>query len=306
MKIDARPLVAPEIAAAIEAGRPVVALESTILSHGLPWPRSRDLARDAERAIREEGAVPATVALIDGRPRVGLGAAELERLCRGAGVLKVASRELGACVAAGATGGTTVSATMRLAHLAGIEVFATGGIGGVHRGAEATADVSSDLTELAATPVLVVCAGAKSILDIPRTLELLETLRVPVAVLGADDFPAFHARSCGLPAPWRLEGAREVAAAWGAHLALSGARPTGMLIANPIPEADAMPRAEIEGVVGAALAEAAAQGVTGKAVTPFLLDRLYRLTEGRSLEANVALMLANARLAARIAVAGAG
>jgi pseudouridine-5'-phosphate glycosidase len=237
---------------------------------------------------------------------VGLEDATLERLAREGTALKAASRDLGPCAASRATAGTTVSATMRLAWLAGIEIFATGGIGGVHRGAEETGDVSSDLTELASTPVLVVCAGAKSILDIPRTLEALETLRVPVAVEGADAFPAFHARESGLPAPWRLDGADALARAWAAHRALSGpggAPGPGMLVANPIPEAQAIPREEIDAAVERALAEARDEGVSGKEVTPFLLDRLERITAGRSLEANVALMLANARLAARIATA---
>jgi pseudouridine-5'-phosphate glycosidase len=301
-----RIVVSPEVARAIERRRPVVALESTIVTHGMPWPRNAELAREAEAAVRAEGAVPATIALIDGRPHVGIPEEAITALARAPGAVKVASRDLGPSAAAGATGGTTVSATMRLAHLAGIEIFATGGIGGVHRGAAETGDVSSDLTELACTPVLVVCAGAKSILDIPRTLEMLETLRVPVIVEGSDAFPAFHGRDSGLAAPWRLDGAEAIARAWGAHRAFSGPHGgAGMLVANPIPEAAAMPRAEIDAAIAQAVAEAEAAGIVGKAVTPFLLARLNALTEGRSLEANVALMLANARLAARIAVAGA-
>ena len=296
-----RPDLSDEVAAALLEGRPVVALESTIVSHGMPWPRNVEVARAVEDAVREGGAVPATIAVVDGRLRAGLDAAALERLGRGEGVHKVASRDLGAALARGRTGGTTVSATMRIAALAGIGVFATGGIGGVHRGAF---DVSADLLELAATDVLVVCAGAKSILDIPATLEALETLRVPVVTYGADAFPAFYVRDSGHPSPERSDDPAEIAAMRAASRACGLG--TGMLVANPIPEADALPAAEIDAEIAAALAAAGAEGVRGKDVTPFLLGRLNAVTEGRALGANVALVLSNARLAARIAVAEAG
>ncbi|MEM8824187.1 MAG: pseudouridine-5'-phosphate glycosidase, partial [Pseudomonadota bacterium] len=230
----------------------------------------------------------------------GLSADQVERLGQGGDVVKAASRDLGACLVKGRTAGTTVSATMRIAALAGIGVFATGGIGGVHRGDGM--DVSADLTELATTDVLVVCAGVKSILDIPRTLEMLETLRVPVAVFGADEFPAFYTRSSGVVAGERFDDPAEIAAARAANGALGLG--TGMLVANPIPDAHALPGEEIGAVIEEALATAAAQGVTGKDVTPFLLGRLNAVTEGRALGANIELVLNNARLAARIAVAG--
>jgi pseudouridine-5'-phosphate glycosidase len=294
-----RPQMTDEVAAALAAGRPVVALESTIISHGMPWPRNAEVALEVEATVRYEGAVPATVAVVDGRLHAGLDAASIERLGREAGVVKAASRDLGTCVAKGLTAGTTVSATMRIAALAGIGVFATGGIGGVHRGDGM--DVSADLTELAATGVLVVCAGVKSILDIPRTIEMLETLRVPVAVFGADAFPAFYTRDSGLVAGERFDDPATLARAWEAHRAMG--LDSGMLVANPIPEEAALPADEIGATIDAALVEAAARGVTGKDVTPFLLGRLNAVTEGRALAANVALVLANARLAARIAVA---
>ncbi len=296
-----RPETTEEVACALAEGRPVVALESTIVSHGMPWPRNAEVALEVEAAVRAEGAVPATVAVIDGAVRAGLTAAQLERLGRGAGVVKAASRDLGACVALGRTAGTTVSATMRIAALAGIGHFATGGIGGVHRGD--AMDVSADLTELAATDVLVVCAGVKSILDIPRTLELLETLRVPVAVWRADAFPAFYVARSGIAAGERFDDVGDIAAARAANAALGLG--TGMLVANPIAEADALDAAAIDATIDAALAEAAAGGVRGKAVTPFLLGRLNAATDGRALAANVALVLSNARLAARIAAAAA-
>ena len=289
-----------EVAGALAGGRPVVALESTIVSHGMPWPRNAEVALEVEAAVRAEGAVPATVAVIDGVACAGLTGCQLERLGRGGDVVKAASRDLGACAAKRLTAGTTVSATMRLARLAGIGVFATGGVGGVHRGD--AMDVSADLTELGATEVLVVCAGVKSILDIPRTLELLETLRVPVAVFGADQFPAFYAASSGLVAGERFDDAGGIAAAWAAHRGFGLG--TGMLVANPIAAGDALDADGIGATIEAALAEAEASGVRGKDVTPFLLARLNAVTEGRALAANVALVLGNARLAARIAVAG--
>ena len=294
-----KPELSDEVARALHDGRPVVALESTIVSHGMPWPRNAEVAAAVEAAVRAEGAVPATIAVIDGVPRAGLDAASVARLGKGHGVVKAASRDLGAAIVHGRTAGTTVSATMRLARLAGIEVFATGGIGGVHRGD--AWDVSADLTELALTDVLVVCAGVKSILDVPRTLEALETLRVPVLAYGTDAFPAFYVRDSGHPAPERVDTPRDVAAIRRANAALGLG--TGMLVANPIPSAHALPADEIDAQIEAALAEAAAEGVTGKAVTPFLLGHLNAVTQGRALGANVALVLANATLAARIAVA---
>lgn len=294
-----RPQMTDEVAAALAGGRPVVALESTIISHGMPWPRNAEVAIEVEEAVRAEGAVPATVAVIDGTVCAGLTRAQVERLGRGGGVVKAASRDLGACVALGRTAGTTVSATMRIARLAGIGVFATGGIGGVHRGDGM--DVSADLTELAVTDVLVVCAGVKSILDIPRTLEMLETLRVPVAVWDADAFPAFYTRDSGVVAGERFDDVATLAAARAANAALGLG--TGMLVANPIPEAEALDADEIGVTIEGALAMAEAEGVRGKDVTPYLLGRLNAVTEGRALAANIALVLSNARLAARIAVA---
>ena len=294
---------APEVAAARDAGRPIVALESTIITHGMPYPQNLEMARAVEAAVREAGAVPATIALMGGRIHVGLTDAALEELAQATGVMKVSRADLAVCLTTGRTGATTVAATMICAALAGIRVFATGGIGGVHRGVERTMDVSADLTELAATPVTVVSAGAKAILDIPRTVEMLETLGVPVIPVGQDAIPAFWSRDSGLPAPLRLDDPAEIAAAARMRRALG--IPGGQLVVNPIPAEAEIPRAEMIPVVDAALAEAEAQGIAAKAVTPFLLDRIFALTEGRSLQANIALVLSNARLAARIAAAGA-
>ncbi|MEM7642553.1 MAG: pseudouridine-5'-phosphate glycosidase [Pseudomonadota bacterium] len=288
-----------EVRAALAEGRPVVALESTIISHGMPWPQNAEIALRVEDAVRAEGAVPATIAVIDGACCAGLDAGQIARLGQGGDVVKAASRDLGACLVKGRTAGTTVSATMRIAALAGIGIFATGGIGGVHRGDGM--DVSADLTELACTDVLVVCAGVKSILDIPRTIEMLETLRVPVAVFGTDAFPAFYTRDSGVIAGERFDDPAQIAAARTANAALGLG--TGMLVANPIPEAHALPPEEIGATIDAALAQADAQGITGKEVTPFLLGHLNAVTEGRALAANIELVLNNARLAARIAVA---
>ena len=292
-----------EARAALDAGRPVVALESTIITHGMPFPQNLTMARDVEAAIRDAGATPATIALMDGRIHIGLEDATLERLAQETDAMKVSRADLAACLTTGRTGATTVAATMICAALAGIRVFATGGIGGVHRGVERTMDVSADLTELAATPVTVVSAGAKAILDIPRTVEMLETLGVPVIAVGQDAIPAFWSRDSGLPAPLRLDDPAEIAAAARMRRALG--IPGGQLVVNPIPAEAEIPRAEMIPVVDAALAEAEAQGIAAKAVTPFLLDRIFALTEGRSLQANIALVLSNARLAARIAAAGA-
>jgi pseudouridine-5'-phosphate glycosidase len=288
--------IAPEVAAA----RAVVALESTIVAHGMPYPRNLETARAVEAAVREAGAVPATIAVIGGRLRVGLDAASLERLARGgAGVAKLSRADLAWTLAAGRDGATTVAATMIAAERAGIRVFATGGIGGVHRGVAETWDVSADLEELARTPVIVVSAGAKAILDLPKTLEVLETKGVPVVGFGTDEFPAFWSRSSGLRAPLRLDRPEEVARLWAMQRMLGLA--AGILVANPIPPAHEIPREEIEPAIAAALKKA--RGAEGKRVTPALLEAVLEATGGRSLEANIALVLNNARLAAEIAVA---
>lgn len=290
---------APEVRAALDAGRPVVALESTIITHGMPFPQNVETARRVEAEIRAHGATPATIAVMGGHIHIGLTAAELERLAQATGVMKVSRADLAVCLAANATGATTVAATMICAALAGISVFATGGIGGVHRGAETSFDISADLAELGLSPVVVVAAGAKAILDLPKTLEVLETNGVPVIAYGQDDFPAFWSRSSGLKAPLRADTAAEIAAAhlMRGRLGLAG----GALVANPIPPEAEIARELIVPVIEAALAEAEAQHVAAKAVTPFLLQRIFELTEGRSLEANIALVLNNARLASAIA-----
>lgn len=288
-----------EVAAALAEGRPVVALESTIITHGMPWPENAGTARAVEAEVRAAGAVPATIAVMGGAIRIGLPDADLDALARTPGAMKLSRADLAACLASGRTGATTVAATMICAHLAGIEVFATGGIGGVHRGAETSFDISADLQELSRTPVTVVAAGAKAILDLPKTLEVLETLGVPVIAVGQDALPAFWSRDSGLRAPLRMDRAAEIAAAhlMRARLGLGG----GQLVANPIPAEAEIPRAEIDPAIAAALAEAAAAGIAAKEVTPFLLSRILSLTEGRSLSANVALVRANARLGAAVA-----
>lgn len=293
------PVVSSEVRAARAAGVPVVALESTIITHGMPFPRNVETARLVEGDIRAAGAAPATIAVLDGRLHVGLEPAELDRLGRAEGVMKLSRGDLAACIAAGRTGATTVAATMIAAHLAGIAVFATGGIGGVHRGAEQSFDISADLRELALTPVTVVAAGAKAILDLPKTLEVLETYGVPVIAVGQDAFPAFWSRDSGLRAPLRMDSAAEIAAAhvMRGRLGLAG----GQLVANPIPAPAEIAREEITPAIETALAEAAAPGIAAKAVTPFLLARIFEITGGRSLEANIALVRSNARLAAQIA-----
>ena len=289
----------PEVAVARAAGLPLVALESTIITHGMPWPQNFETACAVEETVRSAGAVPATIAVMEGQIHVGMAPDRLERLARAEGVLKLSRADLAACLARGQTGATTVAATMIAAHLAGIAVFATGGIGGVHGGAETSFDVSADLQELARTPVTVVAAGAKAILDLPKTLEVLETLGVPVIAYGQDAFPAFWSRDSGLAAPLRMDSAGQIAAAhrMRAALGLSG----GQLVANPIPTEAEIPRAEITPAIEAALAGADAQGIAAKEVTPFLLARIFEITEGRSLEANIALVKANARLGAAIA-----
>jgi pseudouridine-5'-phosphate glycosidase len=291
----------PAVAAALAEARPVVALESTIITHGMPYPQNIETARAVEAEVRRAGAEPATIAIMGGRIHIGLTDADLDALGQARDVLKLSRADLATCLASGRTGATTVAATMICAHLAGIEVFATGGIGGVHRGAETSFDISADLRELSETPVTVVAAGAKAILDLPKTLEVLETLGVPVIAVGQDDFPAFWSRSSGLAAPIRLDDPARIAAAHRMRRALG--LPGGQLVANPIPEAAEIPREVIVPHIEAALAEAARAGIAAKEVTPFLLDRLFTLTGGRSLDANIALVLSNARLAAGIAQA---
>lgn len=289
----------PEVRAALDAGKPVVALESTIITHGMPFPQNVQAARAVEAEVRKGGAVPATIAVMGGQILIGLTDAQLDDLGKTPDAMKLSRADLPACVALGRVGATTVAATMICAAMAGIHVFATGGIGGVHRGAETSFDVSADLVELGLSPVTVVAAGAKAILDLPKTLEVLETQGVPVIAYGQDDFPAFWSRSSGLKAPLRMDDPAQIAAAqlMRARLGLKG----GQLVANPIPEADEIPREEIMPVVEQALSEAEAQGIAAKQVTPFLLDRIFELTSGRSLASNIALVLNNARLAAAIA-----
>ncbi|MCD1643181.1 pseudouridine-5'-phosphate glycosidase [Aurantimonas coralicida] len=293
-----------DVAAALASNAPIVALESTIITHGMPYPRNLAMAERVEAIVREEGAVPATIAVLDGRLRIGLEPAELTALATAKDVLKVSRADLAYALATGRTGATTVAATMIASALAGIGVFATGGIGGVHRGAETSFDISADLEELARTPVIVVCAGAKAILDLQKTLEVLETKGVPVVGYRTDDLPAFWSRSSGLPVPLRLDSAADIAGFQAARdsLGIDG----GMLVTNPLDEAAAIDRDEVDGWIAQALADAEAEGITGKAVTPFLLARIFTLSGGRSLEANIALVEANARLAARIAVARQG
>lgn len=290
---------APEVRAALDAGKPVVALESTIITHGMPFPSNVETARRVEAEIRAHGAVPATIAVFGGQIHIGLTGEELDALARAKDVMKVSRADLAVCLAKGAWGATTVAATMICADLAGIKVFATGGIGGVHRGAETSFDISADLAELGITPVTVVAAGAKAILDLPKTLEVLETDGVPVIAYGQDEFPAFWSRSSGLKAPLRMDSAAEIARAQILRraLGLSG----GQLVANPVPAEAEIPHEVIDPVIEQALAEAAAQHIHAKEVTPFLLARIFELTEGRSLETNIALVLNNARLAAAIA-----
>lgn len=291
----------PEVAQALAEGRPVVALESTIISHGMPYPDNVAMAREVEQIVRDGGAVPATIALLHGVPRVGLSDDELELLASDPGVGKVSVRDLPWVMAGRRHGATTVAATMRLASLAGIEVFVTGGLGGVHRGAAESFDVSADLTELAVTPVTVVCAGVKSILDIALTLEVLETNGVPVAVVDSDEFPSFYSRSSGLAAPARVADAVEAAAAVSAARALGIG--SGLVFAHPVPAPDEIPAERIGAVIEQALADLARLGITGKDITPYLLKRIVELTDGESLATNIALVRANARFGAALAVA---
>jgi pseudouridine-5'-phosphate glycosidase len=292
-------VISEEVAAAVAAGDPVVALESTIVSHGMPWPENLETALEVENIIRAGGAVPASIAVLGGEIRVGLRRRELEALAHAKDVLKLSRADLAYGLVSGRAGATTVAATMIVAKLAGIAVFATGGIGGVHRGAAETFDISADLQELARTEVIVVAAGAKALLDLPKTLEVLETLGVPVVAYGSDEFPAFWSRASGLKAPLRLDRPAEIAALRRARaeLGLAG----GMLVANPVPAADEIPASEMEAYIAAAQADAVRERITGKAVTPFLLTRIFELTEGRSLVTNIALIKNNAKLGAEIA-----
>jgi pseudouridine-5'-phosphate glycosidase len=288
-----------EVAEARARRAPIVALETTILTHGMPYPENLATARSVERIIRDGGAVPATIALVRGHIRIGLDDGELERLARAGEVRKLSRADLAYAIAGELDGSTTVAATMICAHLAGIEVFVTGGIGGVHRGVETTLDISADLDELARTPVTVVCSGAKAILDLPKTLEALETRGVPTVVFRSDDFPAFWSRSSGLPAPLRLDTVDAIArlVATKRALGLEGA----VLVANPIPAEAEIPANEMRAFVDEALDDARHSAITGKAVTPWLLERLLALTAGRSLRANIALVESNARLGAELA-----
>ena len=294
--------VNPEVAAAVAAGKPVVALESTIISHGMPYPQNVETALKVEQVIRENGAVPATIAIIGGRLKAGLTAQEIEYFGKkGREITKASRRDLAVLCARGMDGATTVTTTMMIAHMAGIRIFATGGIGGVHRGAQQTMDISADLQELAHTPVMVVCAGAKSILDLGLTLEYLETNGVPVIGYGTKELPAFYTRSSGFSVDYRMDTPEELAAAFKAQndMALGG----GMLVTNPIPQEYAMPADVINAAIDQAVSEAKAQGIHGKETTPFLLARVAELTGGDSLASNIQLVFNNARLAARTAVA---
>ncbi|HZR98011.1 MAG TPA: pseudouridine-5'-phosphate glycosidase [Chloroflexota bacterium] len=293
--------IAPEVASALEAGAAVVALESTAIAHGLPWPDNLAVARAMEAAVRAAGAVPATIAVLDGRVRVGLGAAELERIARDPGIAKLSWRDLPVAVARGGDGATTVAGTLAVAGRVGIRVFATGGLGGVHPGAEATFDISADLGALARTPCLVVCSGAKSLLDLARTLELLESLGVPVLGYGTDELPAFYTRTSGLRLAARVDTAAEAAAVAAAQwtLGLGG----GLVLAVPVPAAAALDAAAVARVLQAAEARAAAAGVRGPALTPFLLADLHAHSGGRTLAANAALLEHNAAVGGAVAAA---
>ena len=292
--------IAPEVAEALAQGKPVVALESTIISHGMPYPQNVETALAVEKIIRDGGAVPATIAVLGGRLKAGLSAEEIDYLGRtGAGVAKASRRDLPVLVALGKDGATTVTTTMMIAHMAGISVFATGGIGGVHRGAETTMDISADLEELAQTPVMVVCAGAKSILDLGLTLEYLETKGVPVIGYGTEELPAFYTRSSGFGVDYRMDTPAEIAATFNAQREMG--LKAGMLVTNPIPEEYAMDAATINAAIDKAVAEAEAKGIHGKETTPFLLAKIKEITGGDSLDSNIQLVFNNARLATAVA-----
>jgi pseudouridine-5'-phosphate glycosidase len=289
--------IAPEIKQALDLGTAIVALESTVITHGLPRPQNLDLARNMEKQVRDFGATPATVALLDGKIRIGLSDEELVRLSDAESTLKVSHRDFAAAIVKKADGGTTVAGTMFAANMVGIKVFATGGIGGVHK--ESSFDISTDLRSLAEIPTIVVCAGAKAILDLPATLEYLETMGVPVVGYQTDEFPAFYSRESGLGVSVRLDTPKEIAEFAQAHWNLG--MKSGILVTNPIPEADAISAARMEPIIAKASAEAIEKGIHGQKLTPFLLGRISELTKGKSLKANLALLLNNARLAAEIA-----
>ncbi|MFD0304856.1 pseudouridine-5'-phosphate glycosidase [Streptomyces sp. NPDC127119] len=295
-------MVSEEVREALATGRPVVALESTIIAHGLPRPRNLQVALELEDAVRQEGAVPATIAVLDGQPRVGLDKEQVERIANEDGIRKLGHRDLPLAIATGASGATTVSATALLAAQAGVRVFATGGLGGVHREWTQTQDESADLGLLARTRITVVCAGVKSILDVPATLQRLETLGVAVAGYGTDRFPGFYLSDSGHPVEWTLESPGEVAAVMRAQDTLDGPR-SALIVANPVPEAQQLDPALHARVLADALHTCEAEGVSGQTVTPFLLDHLVRHTDGASLEANLAAVRGNVRLAGRIAAA---
>lgn len=288
-----------EVAKARKQGAPIVALESTIITHGMPYPQNLEVARQVEDDIRQAGAVPATIAVIDGALHIGLDDDQLSTLAQAKGVAKLSRADMAVCIATGGTGATTVAATMIAAHLAGISVFATGGIGGVHKGAEDTFDISADLLELAQTPVTVVAAGAKAILDVAKTLEVLETQGVPVIAYGQDSFPAFWSSTSPLKSPLRLDDAALIARAHRTRAAMG--LPGGQLVANPIPKEDEIAASALAPVIAKAQDDAVQHGISGKGVTPYLLQRIFELTEGRSLIANIALVRNNARLGAAIA-----
>ena len=292
----------PEVAEALATGKPVVALESTIISHGMPYPQNVETALAVEKIIRENGAVPATIAIIGGRLKAGLSAEEIEYFGKkGQAIHKASRRDLAVLCARGEDGATTVTTTMIIAHMAGIKIFATGGIGGVHRGAEVTMDISADLEELGQTPVMVVCAGAKSILDIGLTLEYLETKGVPVIGFGTETLPAFYTRESDFGVDYRIDTPEELAAAFKASHEMG--MKSGMLVANPIPEQYAMPKATIDAAIAQAVAESVEKGIKGKETTPFLLARVAELTGGDSLASNIQLVFNNAKVAAQTAVA---
>lgn len=291
--------ISKPVSEALANGQPVVALESTIITHGMPWPQNLETAIDVEQTVLDSGAVPATIAVIDGVIRVGLSHEDLTSLAQMSDVRKLSRADLGHALVLKDHGSTTVAATMICAHLAGIKVFATGGLGGVHRGVVETMDISADLGEFLHTPVLVVCAGAKAILDIPKTLEALETLGVPVVAYGTDTFPAFWSRDSGLAAPLRLDS--ETTIAQFVEMRTKLGQNGGMIIANPVPASDEILQTDLEPLIAKALQEADANGISGKAITPYLLQRIFELTDGRSLATNIALVKNNAKLAAKIA-----
>lgn len=293
--------IQPEIQQALRKNEPVVALESTIITHGMPWPKNVETALAVEEIIRENGALPATIAVLDGTIKIGLDADTIERLAKETDVLKLSRADMAFALSNGKPGSTTVAATMIAAELAGIEVFATGGIGGVHMGASESFDISADLGELGHTNVMVICAGPKAILDIPKTLEVLETNGVPVVGFNCEELPAFWSRSSGIPAPLRVDSCEEIAKMWKTRHDLR--QHGSILINNPVPEADEIPAREMAAHITQAISEAKAEGISGKAVTPWLLSRIFEITDGKSLTTNIALIKNNAKLAAEIAVA---